>query len=275
MPVVTQLLCYPVKGCAGTSLRGAAMTATGLAHDRTFMVTDTDGRFRSQRRDPRLAVIRPRIEDNGRRLVLAAPDAPELAVEVDTGSPSREVELFGQPCRGIDQGQPAARWLSQVLGDGSRLVRMPPEEYRVTAGSTPGACAFADSGAVLMLSPASLDGLNARIGGRGGDPVPLNRFRANVIVGGWDEPHTEDLVRRVRIGTAELAYAKLAIRCSVVQVDQRTGAAAGPEPLRTLADYRRAGVGGVAFGSKFSVLRAGDLAVGDEVRIDAWGACEL
>jgi hypothetical protein len=275
MPVVTELLCYPVKGCAGTSLSAAGLTAAGLAHDRSFMVTDQEGGFRSQRRDRQLAVVRPRIADAGQRLVLAAPGVPELAVEVDTGSPWREVELFGAPCRAIDQGQPAARWLSEVLGRGSRLVRLAPGRHRTTDGLTPGICGFADSGAVLMLSPGSLDGLNDRIGRQGGGPVPMNRFRANVIVGGWAEPHTEDRVRKVRIGTAELAYAKLAIRCSVVQVDQVTGAGAGPEPLRTLARYRRARAGGVAFGSKFSVLRPGTLSVGDEVLVDAWDASEL
>jgi uncharacterized protein YcbX len=58
-------------------------------------------------------------------------------------------------------------------------------------------------------------------------------------------------------------------------VDQEFGAKAGPEPLRTLADYRRAAEGGVAFGAKFAVVRPGKLSVGDEVVVSSWGASEL
>ena len=100
--------------------------------------------------------------------------------------------------------------------------------------------------------------------------VPMDRFRPNVVVDGWTEPHVEDQVREMSIGDADLAFAKLAIRCAVTLVDQRTGARAGPEPLRTLADYRRVTDKGVAFGAKFSVLRTGQLTVGDELGVHRW-----
>ena len=50
---VQSLTYYPVKGCAGTSVESARVGATGLEHDRTFMVVDAvDGSFRSQRKTP-------------------------------------------------------------------------------------------------------------------------------------------------------------------------------------------------------------------------------
>jgi uncharacterized protein YcbX len=48
-------------------------------------------------------------------------------------------------------------------------------------------------------------------------------------------------------------------------VDQPTGRRAGPEPLRTLADYRRDPDGGVTFGIKVSVDVPGVVSVGDSV----------
>jgi uncharacterized protein YcbX len=89
-------------------------------------------------------------------------------------------------------------------------------------------------------------------------------------VDGWAEPHVEDRVREMSIGDADLAFAKQAIRCAVTLVDQRTGVRAGPEPLRTLADYRRVTAKGVAFGVKFSVVRTGHLTVGDELVVRRW-----
>ncbi|MET8629001.1 MOSC N-terminal beta barrel domain-containing protein [Kitasatospora sp. NPDC004669] len=272
MATVTELRYYPVKGCAGVVVEQAELTRAGLAHDRSFMVVDAKGVFRSQRRDRLLATVRPTVLGGGDRLALAAPGVEPVAFDVDTGGPRREVRMFDNPYLGIDQGEEAAGWLSEVLGAPSRLVRVPPEHDRVTDGLTPGTSGFADSSAVHLLSRSSLDDFNARSGEA---PLSLDRFRPNLVVDGWPEPHTEDLLRRFAVGGAELGYTKLAIRCAVTLVDQSTGAQAGPEPLRTLARYRRAAAGGVAFGSKFAVLRPGTLRVGDELAVSAWGTSEL
>ncbi|MFG1805524.1 MOSC domain-containing protein [Streptomyces sp. NPDC049040] len=271
---VVELTYYPVKGCAGVPAEDAVLTPAGLAHDRSFMVVSEEGVFRSQRRDPRLALIRPEVGAGG-LLTLRAPGAEPVGIDVDTSAARREVDLFGKPYRGIDQGATAAGWLSEVLGAPSRLVRVPPEHDRVTDGRTPGTSGYADSCALHLLSRSSLDLLNARLAERGAAPLPMNRFRPNLVVDGWDEPHVEDRARRVVVGGAELGYAKLAIRCAVTMVDQESAARDGPEPLRTLAGYRRAAEGGVAFGVKFAVLRPGKLSVGDEVVVGSWGVSEL
>ncbi|HLU59210.1 MAG TPA: MOSC N-terminal beta barrel domain-containing protein [Pseudonocardia sp.] len=267
---VVSLHTYPIKGCAGVASTSAFLTPAGLAHDRTFMVVDEEGVFRSQREDPLLATIRPEVLDDGRALALAAPGAGEVRVEVDLDGPRRPVEMLGNPYKGIDQGDAVAAWLTGVLGRPSRLVRVPPEHDRTTDGETPGRAGFADSGALLLTSQASWAELDRRIGERRAEPVAMERFRPNVVVDGWSEPHVEDRVRELTIGGADLAFAKLAIRCAVTLVDQRTGRRAGPEPLRTLADYRRISTLGVAFGAKFSVLRTGWLAVGDELVVRRW-----
>jgi uncharacterized protein YcbX len=281
---VVALRTYPVKGCAGISLTSATLTPAGVGHDRTFMVVDEQGVFRSQRRDPLLATIRPEVVDDGRELVLQAPGTDAVRVAVDADGPRRPVEMFGKPYRAIDQGEAVAGWLTRVLGEPSRLVRVPPEHDRVTDGETPGRAGFADSGALLLTSRASWFELNRRIAERGaaggrkraepagrvGGAVAEERFRPNVVVDGWTEPHVEDRVREMSVGDAELAFAKLAIRCAVTLVDQDTGKRVGPEPLRTLADYRRVSTEGVAFGAKFSVVRTGLLTVGDELVVHRW-----
>lgn len=275
MARVAALSYYPIKGCAGVPVGDAAVGPAGLAHDRSFMAIGEDGVFRSQRRDPRLALVSPAVSADGGRLTLRAAGLEPLTVDIDTAGPRRDVLLFGTPYQGIDQGDRAAGWLSEQLGRPTRLVRVPPEHHRVTDGRTPGTSGYADSCALHIASRASLDLLNARMAERGAPPLPMDRFRPNVVVDGWDEPHTEDRTRLITLGDAELGYAKLAIRCAVTMVDQRAGAQAGPEPLRTLAGYRRAAEGGVAFGAKFAVLRPGKISVGDEVVVGSWGESEL
>lgn len=275
MARIVELNYYPVKGCGGTSVGDAVLTPAGLAHDRSFMVIGADGVFRSQRRLPRMALIRPEISAGGERLTLRAPGVDVSHTDVDLTAARRDVELFGQPYQGIDQGDAVAGWLSEVLGAPSRLVRVPPEHHRVTRGQTPGTAGYADGQPLLITSLASLDLLNERIAQRGAEPLPMNRFRPNIVVGGWDEPHIEDRARRVNVGEAELGNAKLAVRCVVTTVDQESGKKVGPEPLRTLTGYRHAAEGGVAFGVKFSVLRPGKLSVGDEVIVSSWGESDL
>ncbi|MBC6450623.1 MOSC domain-containing protein [Actinokineospora xionganensis] len=275
MAIVTDLKCFPIKGCAGVPLADALMTSAGLAHDRTFMVIGEDGVFRSQRRSPRLAVIEPSVSAAGDRITLRAPGFTPVDVEVDLTRPRRDLTMFGDPYRGIDLGGEAAAWLSEVLGERVRLVRVPPEHDRVTDGQVPGTSGYADSSAVHLLSRSTLAELNTRLVAAGADPMPLDRFRANLVIDGWAEPSTEDRVRRVRIGDCDLGYTKLAIRCVVTTVDQEAGTKAGPEPLRTLAAYRRAAAGGVSFGAKFSVLRTGKLSVGDALTVDTWGESEF
>jgi uncharacterized protein len=272
--LVVGLYYYPVKGCAGTPVRDGELTLAGLRHDRTFMVVNRAGRFRTQREAPLLASIRPTMDSDGETLTLQAPGAGTVTVEVDTRSARREVDLFGTTYPAIDQGDLAAEWVSGVLGEHARLVRVPPEHARVTRGPIPGTAGFADGCSVHLMSLSSLAALNERIAERGGAPVPMERFRPNVVVDGWPA-HQEDRVRRVTVGNTEWGYAKLAIRCAVTLVDQGSGAKVGPEPLRTLATYRRAREGGVAFGANFAVLRPGKLSVGDEPVVTEWGGSEL
>ncbi|MFE0414850.1 MOSC domain-containing protein [Streptomyces tendae] len=273
-PRVARLAYYPVKGCAAVRPTTAVITPAGITHDRAFLVVDEHGVYRTQRRHPRLALITPEVSRDGARLSLHHPELPTLSFTVSRDGPRRSVDLFGRPFRGIDQGPVVGRWLSRAVGEASRLVRVPPDHRRVTDGHTPGTSGYADSSAVHLLSTASLALLDEKLRSAGKPAVPMERFRPNIVVDGWEHPHTEDLLRRVTIGDCELGYAKLALRCVVTTVDQRSGRKVGPEPLRTLAGYRRTG-GGVAFGAKFAVVRPGKLSVGDPVEVTGWGVSEM
>jgi uncharacterized protein YcbX len=257
---VTALYSYPVKGAAGIAHDAADVGPAGLAGDRQFLVTDPDGVFRTQRADPRLAVIEPGWTENGAVLTLAAPGVGPIRVLVDRTGPRRTVQLFHHEFTGIDQGAAVAAWLTAVLGRPSRLVVAPPEHDRATDGHTPGTSGYADSSAVHLLAEESLADLNSRLDA----PLPIARFRPNIVVAGA-AAYAEDALRHLWIGDVELGWTKIAVRCAVTLVDPATGRRAGPEPLRTLARYRRDPAGGVAFGTKFAVLRPGRLRVGDPI----------
>ncbi len=187
MATVSALRYYPVKGCAPVPVSEASCTPTGIVHDRSFMVVNADdGTYLSQRVTPAMAVIRATVRADGTGLVLAAPNADEAEIDVSLDGGRRPVSMFGKWFGfGVDQGDTVAKWFSAVLDRPCRLVRVPPDHDRDGWGEHPGKVGFADAHAVLVTAESSLAELNRRIRARGAAPVPMNRFRPNVVVSGW------------------------------------------------------------------------------------------
>ncbi len=268
---VSELRYYPVKGLAGISVEQAVVTPTGVLHDRNFMLVDPDGTFMSQRTVPAMAPIRVAVE--GDTLHISADGSEDLEVPIQYDGKRRDVSLFNHWFGDAVVQDPAAdAWFSERLERPAALVRVTPEHDRPGWGVHKGQTGFGDAHALMITSQSSLDGLNARIVERGGDAIPMNRFRPNLVIAGWDDPHTEDRVLRASAGELEFGYACRSIRCAVPTVDQATGRKAGPEPTRTLASYRREPDygGGVSFGMKAAVLTPGTIRVGDEILVHDW-----
>lgn len=58
---ITSLRVYPVKSCAGHEVQQAALGDRGLEMDRLWMIVDGRGRFMSQRRFSKLALVSPSL----------------------------------------------------------------------------------------------------------------------------------------------------------------------------------------------------------------------
>jgi uncharacterized protein YcbX len=119
---------------------------------------------------------------------------------------------------------------------------------------------FADGFPFLLLSEESLADLNRRLP----QPLPMNRFRPNLVVAGG-QPYDEDTWSRIEIGGIRLRVVKPCGRCVVTTTDQLTGER-GKEPLQTLATYRKRD-GEVMFGQNVVHEGPGWLRVGDAVRV--------
>ena len=170
------------------------------------------------------------------------------------------------------QDPAADEWFSERLGTPAALVRVTPEHERPGWGVHPGQTGFGDAHALELTSLSSLDGLNERIVETGGDAIPMNRFRPNIVISGWPEPHTEDQVLRASVGSLEFGYAARAIRCAVPTVNQATG-----EKARTRADPHPRVVPAAAglrrrrqLRHQAGVLTPGTVHVGDEILVHEW-----
>jgi uncharacterized protein YcbX len=280
MPVagtIAGLFIYPVKSCAGIALDAADLAVRGLAGDRRWMIVAPEGRFLTQRECPRLATIRPELGagGDGLRLWLAGAGPLELPEAGGGEGPPIQVRVWRDTVAATAPSPAADAALSDFLGRAVRLVRFPPDGHRPCdpAYAPPGShTAFADGFPLLVTSEGSLEELNAALA----EPVPMGRFRPNLVLAGVPA-RAEDGHRRLVVlgedGGAELLLVKRCDRCVVTTVDQATGRKTGKEPLATLARLRRnVATGGAWFGQN-AVPR---LAAGrTDVRLRVGDACRL
>jgi uncharacterized protein YcbX len=186
-------------------------------------------------------------------------------------SPPIRVRVWNSLCEAVPVSSYADAWLSDYLGLPCRLVYMPDSTERLSNPEHAGTgklVGFADGYAYLATTQASLDDLNARLAARGARPVPMNRFRPNLVVNGG-KPFSEDRWKEVRIGGAVLRAAKPCGRCQVTTTDQATGEVTGPEPLATLGTFRHSDRYGEMFGMNLVTVTPGEVRVGDRVELIA------
>jgi hypothetical protein len=249
---IASLHVYPIKSAHGIELDCAALTRTGIAQDRRWMLVRPDGSFLTQRELPRLALLRPSLSAS--ELRLRAPGHAEIALSLAQPLERRRVTVWGHSCDAYDEGALVAAWLAEFLGRPCHLVRFDPAHRRLSAREWTGAVEaenqFSDGYPVLALSNASLQELNTRLAA----PLPMNRFRPNIVLDGLSA-FDEDRIEELHAGDIRLRVAKACTRCSITTTDQDTGAVEGDEPLRTLKTYRYdAALRGVCFGQNLIVL---------------------
>ena len=263
MTSLSNLTYYPIKACRGFDVPESNVERMGLEHDRRMMVVTTDGEFLTQREYPKLALVTPTLLDG--IVTLTAPNFDSIQVAIQTEGFTWPVNIWkSKGVAAIDQGDDVANWFSEWLDRDVRLVhiasgiqRKVSQEYAINQDDHTG---FADGYPILIISEESLQDLTSRLD----SPLPMNRFRPNIVVKGCD-PFEEDVWKRIRIGDIEMALVKPCARCVVTTIDKET-LEKSKEPLKTLEKYRRHKLGAI-FGMNVIPLNSGRLEVGMKVEI--------
>jgi uncharacterized protein YcbX len=259
---LTGLTVHPIKSARGIALQDSEVDEFGLRYDRRWMVVDDAGEFLSQRSNPRLALVSPSIQDGVLRVDAPGMSTLETPLEPVTAV-TTSVTIWNDACAATWLGERPARWFTEFLGGSCSLVHMAPYTMRAAdpAYAPDGVrVSFADAFPFLLISEESLGDLNRRLA----VPLPMNRFRPNLVVAGG-EPYEEDRWDRIQIGAIQLRIVKPCARCVVTTTDQTTGER-GREPLRTLATYRTID-GKVMFGQNVVHEGRGRLRIGDHVMV--------
>lgn len=254
---------YPLKGARGIALDRADVLTGGLRHDRRFLLLTADGSFITQRSHPQLALVTTALLPHSGAATVLTIATPGASVDVSLAPQGRTttVRIWDDDVEAIEVPGAAADVVSEHLGERVSLVFMPDDVVRPVEapyGKAGDRVGFADAYPLLLATRASLADLNARLP----SPVPMNRFRPNLVIEGG-AAFEEEAHARVRVGPLTFRMPKRCSRCQVVVVDQDTGAV-GKEPLRTLATYRSE-ANKVYFAQNLIPDGEGPLAVGDAV----------
>lgn len=258
---LSELNIYPVKSLAGISLDQSMVDAFGLVNDRRWMLVDKDGRMLTQRKLARMCLIRPQVTTNG--IYLSAPGMPDIELTISKLASTCNAQVWNDVCKVYDAGDQAAQWLSRFLSTDCRLTYFPDDEIRQLDQDYAQAndkTAFSDGFPFLLISQASLDDLNNRLG----TPVTMSRFRPNLVIKG-SEAFEEDQWKRIRIGDITFRLVKPCSRCVIPTIDPDTGDKS-KEPLTTLLKYRKRN-NKVYFGQNVIADGTGELSVGMPVEV--------
>ncbi|TYG66595.1 hypothetical protein ES288_D05G013700v1 [Gossypium darwinii] len=243
---ISSIFIYPVKSCRGISVPHAPLTPTGFRWDRQWLVVNQRGRAYTQRVEPKLALVEVNLPAEAfsegweptktSYLEIKAPGMDLLKISLcKPPKVSDGVSVWEWSGSALDEGDEASKWFTNYLGKPSRMVRFnaASETRPVDPVYAQGySIMFSDMFPFMLASQGSLDELNKLLK----EPVPMNRFRPNILVVGC-EPFSEDLWTEIKISQFSFQGVRLCSRCKVPTINQET-AIAGPEPNETLLKYR-------------------------------------
>ncbi len=268
---VRELWTYPVKSCQGVPVQSIEITATGIVGDRGFAVW-ADGKLIEQKLTPRMASIGAEWDAANSTLILRHADHSPYEHHVRESGATRETTWVLDEFATIDQGDDVAGWLSPILDREVRLV-VPGEPWKINFPIPQMALlheqpkqSFTAASPVGLANWSSLEDLNDRVR----VPVPMDRFRMNVVVDGL-EPYGEDDITSLANDDVELLNVTPAERCVIITTDQHTGERPDNNLMQTLGEYRakskeeRFG-SGLKFGQYMTVGQEGTLRIGDRLR---------
>ncbi|GGJ31354.1 MOSC domain-containing protein [Deinococcus roseus] len=226
---------YPIKSCAGIEVSSAHITPeSGLAGDRDWIIVDHEDQQIWMGGNHQMALIQPHFD--GSEMVLRASGKSDLRVPLNpAGQPCQariwnDIDKVNETFSGQEAGEKAALWLSEVLGQTARLVKL-GEEGITRKALLP----------LHVVSLASLRKLNQQLSEKGHPAVEHQRFRANLVI---DHPELEPFAEE---GFSELHWSEGSlilemtgncIRCIMPNVNPED-ATAGREPLASVTALSR------------------------------------
>ncbi len=252
-----------IKSLGGIRVKSAKVFEKGLEHDRRWMLIDRDNEFMSQRIYPKMALFKLQIP-NYKFQIVHRKDSIILSFNHPVVDKPIKAVVWDDEVEVHEVSKEFSSWFSERLGIDCKLVSFPEnnsrpvdENYQINHENV----SLADAYPFLIIGEQSLADLNLRLE----VPVPMNRFRPNLVFSGG-LPYEEDTWENFSIGKNKFAAVKLCARCVLTTVNQETGEK-GIEPLATLSKYRKQD-NKVLFGKNLIAIDHDEIFEGDEIKAD-------
>lgn len=256
---LNEIWIYPIKSLGGIRLASSPVMEKGLSYDRRWMLVDEHNTFMTQRDYPRMALFKVAIQSS--QLIVTFDQSIRIPIDFTGAGCVVKTKVWDDDVEVMEVSQASNEWFSEKLKVRCKLVSFPEENGRAVDARyniNQEQVSLADAYPFLIIGEQSLADLNARLK----QPLPMNRFRPNLIFSGG-KAFDEDGWRNFRIGKNRFAGMKPCGRCAVTTVNQETGEK-GVEPLTTLSTYRKR-EGKVYFGQNAIAIDHGEIFEGDEI----------
>ncbi|KAI1817760.1 MOSC N-terminal beta barrel domain-containing protein [Poronia punctata] len=273
---VETIMVYPIKSCGGFRVPPGTpwgIRPEGLAWDREWcLINLTTGLALSQKRYPRMALIRPSIDfETGQLKISYHNDTtisvplsvnPELFQPLDTLRSTSRVcgdevsmkiykskdldaffsDILGVPCalaRFPPGGSGGKKSIRHAKAHLTPDIHTPPDSDTESTNNRRQRILLSNESPILAINLSSLSLLNAEIVKNGGVPVSADAFRANIVLSSTSTTaYAEDYWDTLQIGPQSFKILGPCRRCHMVCIDQET-AVKSEEPFVTLARTRR------------------------------------
>ncbi|XP_063703823.1 molybdenum cofactor sulfurase 3 [Culicoides brevitarsis] len=258
---------YPVKSCGAFKVEKWPLTERGLKFDREWMIVRDTGVALTQKHEPKMCLISPKITKNS--LILSFPYRKSIEIPLEMSQNEDfliktsfcQSKVCNDNIQGVDCGEKVARWLSDCLNiDGLRLIRQDFTQKRYMKTSDKEKTkevSLANKAQFLVINATSVKWLAKQVESWSDtnfdEKSPLDgvisRFRGNLIIE-TDKELIENEFSRLRTEKSQVLLENdgPCTRCQMICIDQSTGEKTS-EPLRTLV---RALEGKMRFGVYFS-----------------------
>lgn len=239
----------------------------------SFIKGEPTHRFFTQRQAPSLATIdlKPVIAQDGSKILIklsskTSPNNDHAYIDAHPKSvkklPRYLAGIWSDTVEVVDVGDEAAEFVANIVSKDNpsfkdvRVVsildtsmrrineKYCPDAARVGFLSDLPQGGLTDGFPILVATEASLELLNEKLKKKGKDPLPMSRFRPNIVISNTTKAFDEDNWKAIKIGTGKdaviLHLVKGCPRCKQSCTDQLTGAR-GEEPVATLSEFRALG----------------------------------
>jgi len=269
MITVKALWQYPFKSGKGISLPFAQFDNEGMIGDRRLVALDEKGIFVTARRYAELLHLSCTPNEQG--WLLQHPNASTNYQLTRSLIVAQNTQINGTLWRdelnGIDAGDEASAWLSEVIKVKVRVVLW--QEKTRTSGKYNLETNFSDAAPLLIATQESLIAASSLAN----ISPDMRRFRPNIVLTGA-EAFAEERWQELNIGNQRFTLLDTCVRCILTTRDPDTGIAHDDkQPLRALKAHHTNEQRQPIFGINAKLMQPiasgeqGKIFVGDEVTV--------